>query len=224
MQTAALLHEDLNDNITRNSICSNENTILTKVYDTNVNLAIWQRQLSQGVKENIANLLKTSRHLDTSSFIREQCITSDIKNAIKSTALDDAFISNARELVDMFCTLFELKQVGLRLRLLDLPMCPRFHVDKVPCRMVTTFSGPGTQWLEHNQVNRDKLGHGSKGLNDNVSGLFQTQVDIKTIGTGDVALLKGEAWMKNENAGIVHRSPPYQAGQKRLLMTLDFLN
>jgi phage tail protein X len=87
MQTAALLQEDLNDNITRNSICSDENAILTKVYDTNVNLAIWQRQLSQGVAENVADLLKTSKHLDTSSFIREQCINSDIKDAIKSTAL-----------------------------------------------------------------------------------------------------------------------------------------
>jgi hypothetical protein len=79
----------------------------------------------------------------------------------------------------MFCTFFELKQVGLRLRLLDSPMCPRFHVDKVPCRMVTTFSGPGTQWLEHNQVNRDKLGHGSKGMDDNVSGLFRLKQILK---------------------------------------------
>ncbi|MBU2878380.1 DUF1826 domain-containing protein [Aliiglaciecola lipolytica] len=196
---------------------------MTDIYAQDVNIAIWKRCLSEAVITDVENLLDTATSLNTSAFIRAKDIKGDICDGLKSTEIGNAFLDCTTELVDIFCTLFELDEVGLRLRLIDSPMCPRFHVDRVPCRLVTTFAGPGTQWLEHNKVERDKLGHGSKGLEDEVSGLFRHQADIQTIETGDVALLKGEAWIGNQSAGIVHRSPPYNGGQKRLLMTLDFL-
>jgi hypothetical protein len=37
-------------------------------------------------------------------------------------------------------------------------------------------------------------------------------------------LLKGERWQGNEGRGLVHRSPPLVAGERRLLLTLDWLN
>ena len=54
--------------------------------------------------------------------------------------------------------LFELKSVGLRLTALGHAMCPRFHVDRVPCRLATTYFGSATEWLPHDRVNRSKLG------------------------------------------------------------------
>jgi hypothetical protein len=90
--------------------------------------------------------------------------------------------------------------------------------------LVTAFSGSGSQWLEHNGVNRSKLGRGSNGLDDSVSGLIKPSAQIHTLGTGDVALLKGETWYDNQNAALVHRSPPFVEGEKRLLMTLDLLS
>ena len=127
-------------------------------------------------------------------------------------------------LVDMFCTLFELKRVGLRLMVLDRSMCPKFHVDKVPCRLVTTLSGIATQWLDHQVVDRDKLGAGSNGLPDEESGLFEQQSHINQLSVGDVALLKGEGWFDNEGAGLVHRSPALNSNDRRLLLTLDFID
>lgn len=35
-------------------------------------------------------------------------------------------------MTDMFCCLFDLKQVGLRLTALNSAMCRKFHVDRVP--------------------------------------------------------------------------------------------
>ena len=127
-------------------------------------------------------------------------------------------------LVDMFCTLFDLKEAGLRLKLLDSPMCPKFHVDKVPCRLVTTFYGSATEWLPHSAVNRTKLGAGSIGLQDDSSGIMQHASDIQQLSSGDVALLKGESWHNNELAGLVHRSPVLTQHERRLLLTLDFAN
>jgi hypothetical protein len=129
---------------------------------------------------------------------------------------------NIAELVDMFCCLFELKRAGLRLATLDRAMCPRFHVDKIPCRLVTTFQGIATEWLPHQVVNREKLGAGNNGKPDSTSGVYKSPHDIQRISSGDVALLKGELWQGNEGAGLVHRSPEVPAGQPRLLLTLDF--
>ena len=102
-------------------------------------------------------------------------------------------------------------------------MCPRFHTDFVKCRMVTTYIGPGTQWLPHKLVNRSKLGHGNQGQPDNKSGLFQKNVTIEQLEIGHVALLKGESWLGNEGAGLVHRSPHTSNKYNRLYMTIDFL-
>ena len=86
-------------------------------------------------------------------------------------------------------------------------MCPRFHVDHVPCRLITTYTGVTTQWLPHTSVDRSKLGKGNNGKKDEESGLFGQSTDIKQLCVGDVALLKGESWYGNSGAGLVHRSP-----------------
>ena len=103
-------------------------------------------------------------------------------------------------------------------------MCPKFHVDRVPCRLVTTLLGTATEWLPNDKVNRSKLGAGGKGLADSDSGIMQSPLDIKQLNPGDVALLKGEAWYNNEMRGLVHRSPMVLNNEKRLLLTLDFMD
>jgi hypothetical protein len=101
-------------------------------------------------------------------------------------------------------------------------MCPRFHFDQVPCRLVTTYHGAATQWLPNYSVDRSKLGRGSNGQPDSASGLYSHEPDIKQLSSGDVALLKGERWSGNENSGLVHRSPVTSPDETRLLLTLDF--
>jgi hypothetical protein len=68
------------------------------------------------------------------------------------------------------------------------------------------------------------LGPGSQGQPDKKSGLYKSEHDIRELDCGDVALLKGERWEGNLNAGLVHRSPEIFAGQSRLVLTLDFSN
>lgn len=89
-------------------------------------------------------------------------------------------------------------------------------------RLVTTYTGPATQWLPHECVDRSRLGGKHGGLPDEQSGLMKSPEDIRQMACGDVAILKGELWAGNENAGLVHRSPGVREGQKRLVLTLDF--
>ena len=122
----------------------------------------------------------------------------------------------------MFCFLFDLKEAALRIKVLEEAMCPLFHVDCVPCRLVTTYYGAGTQWLLNDAVDRSKLGAGANGKPDDLSGKYKDPSLIQQMNHADVALLKGERWHGNEGKGLVHRSPKLSHPNKRLLVTIDF--
>ena len=57
-------------------------------------------------------------------------------------------------LISLFACLFGAEQINLRLTPLKTAMCPRFHVDNIPCRLVTTYGGLGTEWLLEENINR----------------------------------------------------------------------
>lgn len=173
---------------------------LADIYRPEVNGVIWPRRLSEEVQRECRAMLGEPRFSGGSVTLPAR---------------------SSGALVDMFATLFEVERVGLRLLPLEGQMCPRFHVDRVPCRMVTTYAGAGTQWLPQHRVDRSKLGPGSGGLKDSESGLFADTSHIESMAEGDVALLKGEMWEGNEGGGLVHRSPLVPGPARRLLLTLD---
>ena len=191
--------------------------VFTDIYLEETNIAIWQRELSATLKESVDSLLKSNSNFQASMTVTPESALSSINGSFNDSSQLE-LSENIAELVDMFCCLFELKRVGLRLSVLDRAMFPKFHVDKVPCRLITTFQGACTEWLPHAAVDRKKLGAGPVSQD----GLFKNQEDIQSLHAGDVALLKGENWQGNENAGLVHRSPALSSGERRLILTLDF--
>jgi len=205
----------------RRAATGKEPEILADIYQEDTNIAIWQRELSATLQDSVKDFLALNPGFQMSMSVTPQSAFSSVREFIGATNQSE-LSENIAQLVDMFCCLFELKRTGLRLTALDCAMCPRFHVDRVPGRLVTTYKGVATEWLPHQLVNRKKLGAGNNGLTDNQSGLFQSENDIEQLDCGDVALLKGELWEGNEHAGLVHRSPALSSGQNRLLLTLDF--
>lgn len=195
--------------------------ILTEIYRSATNIAIWQRDLSATLKQSVNRFLNANPSFQASMTVTSASALSSLTEALGDRDQTE-LTENIAELVEMFCYLFELRRVGLRLTALDRAMCPKFHVDKVSCRLITTFQGLATEWLPHQAVNRQKLGLGSHGKTDSESGLYHNQHDIQQLSCGDVGLLKGELWQGNENAGLVHRSPALAANEHRLLLTLDF--
>ena len=179
--------------------------------------------LPAAVQHSVKNFLTSQATFNLTTTVASNSILANVNTSLGHKA-ESELCENIAELVDMFCCLFELKAVGLRLSVLDSAMCPRFHVDRIPCRLATTFQGVATEWLPHETVNREKLGRGSNGKPDSQSGLYHNQHDIQQLKCGDVALLKGEIWEGNSHAGLVHRSPALSAAERRLLLTLDFSN
>ncbi|MYH32273.1 MAG: DUF1826 domain-containing protein [Gammaproteobacteria bacterium] len=206
----------------RQAVVGDQLDVLADIYREEVNISVWQRTLPEVLSNAAEHLLLERPNLQISRSVSPRNAHEILIESLGNRAEPVALATDIAELADMFCFLFDLKCIGLRLTALSHAMCPRFHVDWVPCRLVTTYRGRATQWLAHDRVDRSKLGSGNEGKPDEQSGLFSRADDIQHIRQGDVALLKGEGWAGNEEAGLVHRSPELNAGARRLLLTLDF--
>ncbi|GLS26476.1 DUF1826 domain-containing protein [Marinibactrum halimedae] len=196
--------------------------VLTQVYEDHINLAVWQRTLNPNLDTYAQEWCQKHEAWAIKQIVPTEDVEALLSQELPELKHKDEFIADLELLIDMFSCLFEVKEVGLRLTPLRKAMCPKFHVDNIPCRMVSTYGGPGSQWLQETDVNRSLLGRGSKGLSDEESGLYPTSDAIQQLGSQEVALLKGSGWEGNEQSGIVHRSPALHSGQCRLLLTLDF--
>jgi hypothetical protein len=183
-----------------------------------VNLAVWQRQLPLHIAEFGALLVALNEPLAESLVVElnsEDAVPNlqDFASGSRDLEGYEGFIADVSWLVSAFACLLGAKRIGVRLRLLDKAMCPRFHVDHVPVRLITTYAGIGSQWLREGVMERRHLSQASA----------EPEARIEQIHCGEVALLKGEKWHGNEGFGLIHRSPQLQADERRLILTLDWL-
>nr|WP_319556747.1 DUF1826 domain-containing protein [uncultured Vibrio sp.] len=208
--------------ITSQPIATKPN-VLADIYQTEQNITIWKRTLPTEVTLSIEDMLREEKTLALVQTVTPDDATEWVRSKLSGHACANALSEDIALIVDMFCCLFDLREAGLRLTALDKPMCPRFHVDHVPCRLVSTYVGSATQWLNNDDIDRSKLGSGNLGQPDHMSGLYDSDTAIQQMQVGDVALLKGSGWEGNEATGLVHRSPELVHNERRLLLTLDMV-
>lgn len=206
-------------------VCSPEWADLARIYEPAVNLCVIERAADAEIAGFAAALLGLTLEID----ITERIDYARYDFSRLAPALDGlpgcaAWRCDVAHLAGVFCDLFGIERIGLRLRTLDLPMCPRFHTDHVLARLVCTYGGLGTEWLPNDAVDRSKLGARANGLPDATSGVLREGHAIRQIPAYAVGLMKGDAWEGNAQRGLVHRSPkPDAAAPRRLLLTLDLL-
>jgi len=192
-------------------------SVLSQALAADVNLAVWERQLPAAVTAFANSVLLTAQPLADSRIIDVQDEhppeLSDFAKGFEGLDGYHAFSNDVAWLIHAYACLTGAQRVGLRIRKLGKAMCPRYHVDWVSLRLITTYAGTGSQWLEEGMMPRDALGDPNA----------QPTSAPRQLLAGNVALFKGERWEGNEGRGIIHRSPPVEDGQGRLIMTLDWL-
>ena len=206
-------------------VVSDHFTDLSRIYEEGVNLCQIERRRSLGIEQFVYSALNDYGHIEISQPV-DPTKFDFAQLWPKASALVgyQAWTDDVTLLVSAFCELFGRKQAGLRLRTLDKAMCPRFHVDRVPARLICCYGGMGTEWLPEYALNRQKLGVGNCGLPDAESGLIVDPTAIRQMPAYAVGLMKGESWEGNEGHALVHRSPTPSIEQpRRLLLTLDML-
>jgi hypothetical protein len=114
----------------------------------------------------------------------------------------DRFAGDVGALALMYCRIMETDHVRIRLDVTDETMCPKFHLDNVPARLLCTYRGEGTEYVAMRYEHDPRR--------------------IRHVQTGDAALLRGRNWPSEERCGLLHRSPPMTPGSRpRLLLVLD---
>ena len=183
-----------------------EQTVLTEIFRPEVNLAVWQRQLAPGLLQYTDELVATA----SSQFAPLQFVaTPEELQPILEQRLPEGqgkalLIADLVLMAQMLTCLMDCPAVGFRLKVLEKPMCPRFHTDHIAVRLLVTYAGTATQWLNAPPAQQDTQ--------------HRTE-NIQQISIGDVALLKGSGWEHNEHGAIWHRSPACVS--PRLLLSLD---
>lgn len=195
-----------------------EISILPRIFEEEINIAIMRRRLSHGVEAGVRAQLQAERAL---SFAwlgpAGDALRAELSQHLHAPDACIELIEDVVTLADAMAYLFDTDTVGLRLRRMDGAMCPRFHCDNLPVRLVTTYHGPGSEWLPEWAVNRHGLGAPTPEKPEIVT----DPGAVQRLEVGDLALLKGSGWIGNEAHGLVHRSPALPAGHRRLLLTLD---
>ncbi|WP_421556914.1 DUF1826 domain-containing protein [Pseudomonas kitaguniensis] len=191
---------------------------LSGILEDGVNLALWERQLPLHIAEFGALLVALNEPVAESLVIdlaNENAVPDLQGFAASCRDLEgyEGFIADVAWLISAFACLLGAQRIGVRLRLLDKAMCPRFHVDHVPVRLITTYAGIGSQWLREGVMDRRQLGQPDA----------EPSERIEQIHCGEVALLKGTQWHGNEGHGLIHRSPALKVDERRLILTLDWL-
>jgi hypothetical protein len=92
---------------------------------------------------------------------------------------------------------FDWPKVEVRLDLADTQSCPKFHCDNVLVRLVTTYAGPGTEYIE-----------------------TEAPDAVHRAAPGSLVFLKGHRHPTHGDA-ILHRSPPVRPGTLRFSVAID---
>lgn len=206
------------------AITSDHPLVMTEIFKPEHNLAIWQRRLPDSLTQGIEQTLQQGLSVKIALQVTPQNVWQELRSELAQWSCGDELSANISELAEMYSILFEAQTLGIRLTTLNSAMCPRFHVDRVGCRLVSAFYGPGSEWLADEDVDRRHLGPRDSKIDDISAGLYQDHRQVQQLDTGDVVLLKGSNWEGNEHNAIVHRSPAIQAGQTRLLLTIDYID
>ena len=181
---------------------------LAEAFDAGVQVCSWRRVIDPAIAAYLAQLHQAGEFqaLETLSPAARPRLDGLPDRPGRSALIDDLAL-----LQEIVCELLGCAAVGLRLARLGRAMCPGWHVDRVGIRLLCTYQGPGTQWLDDQGVDRGDL----RSAHTAEAAFIQAD-------PGEIVLLKGALWHGNDAFGAVHRSPePVPNAPLRTLVTLD---
>lgn len=184
---------------------SSQPEVLSAIKEDGVSLAVWERN---GPRELDQLITEETR------LVRFTCPLDELETRLEAELAANGFapVPQAADLIEdieglagHFCEIMGTRNVDLRLEVVTTNACRKFHGDYVKARLITSYLGEGTQWLEHSDAQRV-----AKGLEP---------YEIKQLSLGDVGMFEGKL---ATDEPIIHRSPPIEGtGQTRLLLVLN---
>jgi hypothetical protein len=198
--------------------CAPGAEVFATLAEQTVNMAIWTRPADSVVQNWLSELLPTMTTADTvmpaerDAFDGLELVRTLPDHPLKQRLADDT-AHLTRMLVHAIPR--DLRH-GSRLHVKSSfgpvrdDQCRKFHVDWVVLRLLTTWVGPGTEWLDDGDVDRRHVGASACCPVDANKAIVRRPDAIRRASAGEVLMMKGEKWPGNEGRGVVHRSPPLE--------------
>ena len=181
---------------------------LVEIFDQEIQICTWRRQIDPTIETYLSALHQT-RELQVMEVLspdarpKLDCLP---EGPGRAPLIDDLSF-----LLEVIFDLLGCCEIGMRFARVGRAMCPGWHFDRVGIRLVCTYQGPGTQWLDNQDIDRRNF-H---------SGRLPDDMFIQAV-PGEIVLLKGALWQGNEAFGAVHRSPELgPIAAPRTLITFD---
>jgi hypothetical protein len=188
-----------------NAVVAGNAEVLHAIRDEDVSIAIWERSAPASV---------AAVHLKDVKNDRFQAALGELPQALAASLHEAGFASGIGRnmlvtdilmLANRFAAVMDAGEVEIRLEHVTTNACKKFHGDYVTARLICTYVGQGTQWLDGEDAANCDCGDPH---------------NIRQLGAGDVALFKGRLW--SAEAPAIHRSPPIEGtGEERLVLVIN---
>ena len=179
--------------------------VMGAIREEGCNLAVWERGAKLSFTALLAKELEDVRFAATLAQLRPRLPGELDQAGYPDTPERLALIEDIVDLAQRYGAIMDLEAVSLRLSIITTNRCRKFHADYVKARLITTYVGTGTQWIDTQDAARVARG--------------ETPHRIHTMNSGDVGLFKGRIWTQTP---AIHRSPPIEGtGETRLMLVLD---
>ena len=193
---------------------TNESSGLESIRLAYINLAVWQRPIDLEMMLVIRYLAKEPFELEFKTDVADvsHSLHQHIAVPMEYEQATQLLIADIQRLAVMFTDYAVTRSIRLIVESVHDVPCPKFHQDNVPLRLICTYAGAGTEWLENSNVNTHADCCGGS--------LVRDTSRIQQLKPFEVAFMKGKIWLKND-MGIYHRSPKPDADQPRLVVKMD---
>ena len=184
-------------------VASDDAAILGLIRGQGVELTIWERSLLPALEAWLVTL-----DLSAIGQIRFDLEPTGMRGSIMKNLISagypagaslDLFADDIMMIVKTFVGVTDADLLDFRLEVVTTDACRKFHADYVSVRLITTYAGQATQWID---------------------GMPSPEIEVQQMRAGDVGLFKGRLAVAAPR--ILHRSPPIaDTGERRLLLVLN---
>ncbi|MEP2897063.1 DUF1826 domain-containing protein [Roseibium sp.] len=167
--------------------------------------AIWKRETAAKFQNWIDGLdpvdLPHARIMLRAEMVRDAMTDLVDAHALPDCVERTMLIDYVAALAAMFSGIMDSRYLRLRINVIEINACSKFHIDTVTARLICTYRGRATQY-----------GNGAMG---------EAPGEVYDLPTGSPMILRGTSWGSTAEPGLLHRSPIEGTGETRLVLVLD---
>ena len=195
---------------------------LDAIHRADVNLCVWRRALDPSFAAWLATVRDAVDSAADATLDGLFPDASALVAAFPRGAGRDALKRDLEDVARRYARVMGASRVDASLATVARDMCRKFHADYIGVRLLCTYSGPGTEWVDDAYVNRVAAPDPEQAVVDANRALVPDFTRVRALGAGDVGLFKGHAYPGNEGRGVIHRSAPVEArGLRRVVLKID---